>query len=115
MAWNLNYRRLRQNSHVRELTQEYRVSVDQLIQPLFSVEGISSREAIPGLTGVYRDTSATLLKQIESDLEAGVKKFLLFGVPAAKSTKSFSFNFTASQISEIKKRFGKDISKTQVV
>src|SRR5206468_3572708 len=70
----LNQRRLRQNRWVRELVAETRVSPEQLIQPLFSVEGISKPEAIPGLTGTMRDTPSSLLKQIEKDLEAGVRK-----------------------------------------
>ena len=106
---SLGLRRLRQNAHLRELTREVRVGVEQLIQPLFVVEGIAQRESIPGLTGVYRDTSATLLRQIEQDLEAGVKKFLLFGVPGTKGTTQFSHDFTASQIRGIKQRFGQDL------
>lgn len=105
----LTLRRLRQNPHIRQLTREYRVSHEQLIQPAFVVQGISSRETIPGLTGVYRETPDSLLKQTEKDLEAGVKKFLLFGVPADKKLKDFDPSFTAKQISELKKRFGNDI------
>lgn len=106
---NLTLRRLRQNPHIRNLTAEVRVSVDQLIQPLFGVEGISSRQEIPGLTGVYRDTPESLLKQVESDLKNGVHSFLLFGVPGQKHSHKFSYDFTSKQISALKKNFGKDI------
>ncbi len=102
-------RRLRLNPITRSLTQEVSISVSKLIQPLFVVEGIKDRETIPGLTGVYRDTPETLLKQVEKDLEKGVKSFLLFGVPGTKSDKSFHYDFTANQLSNLKKRFGSDI------
>ena len=105
----MTYRRLRQNPWIRELTEEIRVSQKQLIQPAFVVEGISKRETIAGLTGVHRETPESLLKQIEKDLEAGVHKFLLFGVPGKKAEKNFNFDFTASQIAALKKEFGKDI------
>jgi len=105
----MNLRRLRQNPHIRELVQEYRVSIDQLIQPLFVVEGLKSRESVPGLTGTFRETSDSLLLTIEKDLEAGVRKFILFGVPAEKKQNQFSSQFTASQIQKIRSRFGKDI------
>jgi porphobilinogen synthase len=108
----ISLRRLRQNPAVRELTREHRVSVEQLIQPLFAVEGISAREPVPGLTGVFRETPETLLKQVEKDLEAGVSKFLLFGVPGKKALKDFDFSWTAGQIGALKKRFGKDIFLT---
>jgi porphobilinogen synthase len=104
----ISLRRLRQNKAVRELSREVRVSVEQLIQPLFVVEGISKPEAIPGLTGTKRDTPDSLLKQVERDIEAGVGKFLLFGVPGKKSEKSFKHDFTATQIASLKKRFGDD-------
>lgn len=109
MAWNLTYRRLRQNVHVRELTREHRVSTSQLIQPLFAVEGIATPQAIPGLTGVMRDTPDSLLKQVERDLEAGVRKFLLFGVPGVKKERDFAHEFTSTQIEALKKRFGNDL------
>jgi len=102
----LNFRRLRQSAHVRELTREVHVSPDQFIQPLFAVEGIPAREGIPGLTGTWRDTPDSLLQQIESDLAAGVRKFLLFGVPRSKGLNDFDFGFTTRQIRAIKKRFG---------
>ncbi|MFT4591398.1 MAG: delta-aminolevulinic acid dehydratase/porphobilinogen synthase, partial [Gammaproteobacteria bacterium] len=37
----LSHRRLRQNSHIRELTREVRVSSEQFVQPLFVIEGIT--------------------------------------------------------------------------
>jgi len=105
----LSLRRLRQNPMIRDLVREHRVSVDQLIQPYFVVDGISAREPIPGLTGTWRDTPSSLLKQIESDLEAGVNKILLFGVPSEKKLKDFNHSFTAKQIAAIKKQFGNDV------
>ncbi len=75
------------------------------------MEGLKSRESIPGLTKVYRDTPDSLLKQLESDLESGVRPFLLFGVPHQKWTQPDSSlaDFTASQIHQIKRRFGHDL------
>jgi len=80
-----------------------------MIQPLFVIEGIKEREIIPGLTGTHRDTPTTLLKQVESDLEKGVSKFLLFGVPGGKAERGFKYDFTAKQLGALKKQFGKDI------
>lgn len=105
----LSLRRLRQNPWIRDLVREHRVSVDQLIQPYFVVDGISAREPIPGITGTWRDTPSSLLKQIESDLEAGVRKILLFGVPSEKKLDSFDYSFTTKQIAAIKKQFGNDV------
>lgn len=105
----LSLRRLRQDPWTRDLVREFRVSADQLIQPYFVVEGIADRQEIPGLTGTYRDTPDTLLRQIERDLEVGVRKLLLFGVPGEKRTDGFDPSFTARQIESIRGRFGKDV------
>jgi porphobilinogen synthase len=105
----LNQRRLRQNRHVRELSREVRVSAEQFIQPVFVAEGLSKKEAVPGLAGVYRETPASLITQIEADLAAGISKFLLFGVPADKALHNFDFSYTSARIRALKDHFGERI------
>ena len=109
MDQNLTLRRLRQSPAIRELTREVFVDRRRLIQPHFVVEGIRERGIVPGMRGVHRETSESLLKQVESDIEAGAGKLLLFGVPAAKATNQFNFDYTAAQIAGLRKRFGKDL------
>lgn len=109
MTQPLTLRRLRGNPHIRDLVAEHRVHHRQLIQPLFVVEGIPEKQEISGLNGTFRDTPSSLLKQVESDLQAGISKFLLFPVPAQKHIHQFSAEFAAAQIAALKARFGKDI------
>ena len=106
---HLNLRRLRQDAHVRALTREIHVRTEQLIQPLFVAEGLKSPEPVPGLTGVHQESTDSLLRQVEQDLAAGVRSFLLFGVPRARSARDIDWSFTASQIRALKQRFGRDI------
>jgi porphobilinogen synthase len=105
----LSHRRLRQNSHIRELTREVRVSSDQFVQPLFVIEGITEKQAVPGLNAVYRETTASLIAQVEADLAAGISKFLLFGVPEAKALHNFDFSFLSTQVHALKQHFGQGI------
>lgn len=105
----LSLRRNRDNRHIRELTREVRLHAEQFIQPLFVVEELREREAIPGLHDVHRDTGTTLLHQIEADLAEGITKFLLFGVPARKQDRDFSHAVTTDSIAAIRRRFGSDI------
>jgi len=44
-----------------------------------------------------------------ADLKAGVRAFLLFGVPRARSLRQIDWSFTAAQIRALKARFGHDI------
>lgn len=106
---SLNLRRLRQNEHIRSLTREIHVRLEQLIQPLFVAEGLTAREPVPGLTGVHQESTESLLRQVEQDLSAGVHKFLLFGVPRARSERDIDWSFTSGQIRALKQRFGHDI------
>jgi porphobilinogen synthase len=105
----LTLRRLRQDEHVRALTREVHLRLDQLIQPCFVAEGLAAPEAVPGLTGVHQETPDSLLRRTEADLRAGVRAFLLFGVPRARASQHIDWSFTAGQIQSLKQRFGKDL------
>jgi porphobilinogen synthase len=109
MTASMSLRRLRQSSAIRELVREVRVVPEQLIQPHFVVEGLRAREPVPGMTDVHRETGDTLAATVESDLEAGVAKVLLFGVPAEKRNAEFSHDFTAGQIESLRRRFGRSL------
>jgi porphobilinogen synthase len=105
---SLSLRRTRLAAATRELAREIELPAGKLIQPLFVVEGLGRPEPVAGLQGVHRETVDSLPAQIESDLEAGVGKFLLFGVPAGKRERDFDHGFTAGQIASLRRRFGTD-------
>jgi len=62
------------------MIREVNFNHHQFIQPYFIVDGLPEKEPITGLTGVYRETPDSLLRQVENDLEIGCNKMLLFGV-----------------------------------
>lgn len=101
--------RLRYNQHIRDLCSETNFSVSQLIQPLFLVEGLSEDENIPGLGETKRQNLNSLLKQIKSDLEKGVKHFILFPVPEQKKLSEFKHDFSIEAIKKIRSDFGNNI------
>ncbi len=72
-------RRLRGKASIRNLVQEVRVSLEQLVQPYFLADPPTAQEPISGFSEVFRWGIDSLSKQIEGDLERGVKSFLLFG------------------------------------
>jgi porphobilinogen synthase len=101
-----NRRRIRANQHIRELAATVQLNYKEFIQPLFLDESITEQTPIATLNEINADTLQSVLLQIESDLQKGISKFLLFPVPAKKSEQNFDFNFTISGIKEIKKKFG---------
>ncbi|MEI9808929.1 MAG: hypothetical protein WDO16_14260 [Bacteroidota bacterium] len=105
----LTQRRLRVDTHIRELAASVKLSHRSFIQPLFVDEAIQSPREVEGLNGVQVDTVSTVLDSIEQDLKSGITKFLLFPVPAQKKDKDFNFSFATNVIKKIKEVFGEDV------
>ncbi|MCP5420024.1 MAG: porphobilinogen synthase [Gammaproteobacteria bacterium] len=80
-------RRLRRDEFSRRLTRENRLTVDDLIQPFFVIEGHGRREKIPSMPGIERVSIDELLRDAERLLGLGVPALALFPVtsPDAKS------------------------------
>ena len=75
-------RRLRRTPALRELVAEVRLAREQLIQPHFVIDGAGTREQIPSMPGIERQTVDVLVEQVARDLDLGITSVLLFGVPA---------------------------------
>ena len=84
MELTIRPRRLRSSDNLRRMVRETRVSPDSLVYPLFLVEGRNIKEPIPSLDGQWRYSPDRVWEEIEACLQAGVRRVLLFGVPAHK-------------------------------
>lgn len=102
-------RRLRADTHIRELTASVKLSHKSFIQPLFVDEVITEPRAVNGLTEVEVDSASSILNTIEQNIKSGATKFLLFPVPAEKKENNFDFFFATSIIRSIKENFGNDV------
>jgi porphobilinogen synthase len=72
---------------MRRLVAETRLSVDDLIVPLFVREGIDHPQEITSLPGVVQHTRESLRKEVHELADLGVPAVILFGVPAAKDAE----------------------------
>lgn len=77
-------RRLRNNPTLRALVTENRVTADDLIHPLFVVEGHGIRREIASMPGAYNFSLDELDREVDDLLAAGVRAVLLFGIPDQK-------------------------------
>ncbi len=66
------------------MVAETRVSVDDLVAPLFVREGIDEPRPVASLPGVVQHTTASLVKEARRLSSLGVPAVVLFGLPAAK-------------------------------
>ena len=80
-------RRLRRDEFSRRLMRENRLSSDDLIYPVFVLEGKQRREAVPSMPGVERKSIDLLLEEARECVELGIPAIALFPVtpPEAKS------------------------------
>jgi porphobilinogen synthase len=69
------------------MTAETRVSVDDLIAPLFVREAIDQPQLIPSLPGVVQHTRESLRKEVAGLAALGIPGVILFGVPASKDAE----------------------------
>jgi porphobilinogen synthase len=80
-------RRLRRTPALRRLVAETRLSVDDLIAPLFVREDISDPQPIASLPGVVQHTRDSLRKEVAELAGLGIPGVILFGVPATKDAE----------------------------
>jgi len=77
-------RRLRKNDHFRRLIRETRLSVDDLVYPLFAVSGRDIKKPIASMPGQFQLSVDHLVKEARAAFELGIPAILLFGIPAKK-------------------------------
>jgi porphobilinogen synthase len=77
-------RRLRRSETLRRMVRETRLSIDQLIYPLFIAETVRQPQEIASMPGQYQWPVDELEREIESVVGLGIPAVLLFGVPAEK-------------------------------
>ena len=80
-------RRLRRTPAMRRLVAETRLSVNDLVAPLFVREGIDEPQPIASLPGVMQHTRDSLVKEVRRLSGIGVPGVILFGVPARKDAE----------------------------
>ncbi|OSN11487.1 delta-aminolevulinic acid dehydratase [Lonsdalea iberica] len=73
-------RRLRRHDFSRRLVAENQVTVNDLIYPVFVMEGKATRQEVPSMPGVYRLTIDELVKEAEIVAKLGIPVLSLFPV-----------------------------------
>lgn len=77
-------RRLRQNEAFRRMIRETALSVNDLILPLFVVEGKGIKNPVPSMPGTYQLSIDNLIRTSKKAFELGIPAIMLFGIPDKK-------------------------------
>ncbi|MEK7711430.1 MAG: porphobilinogen synthase, partial [Pseudomonadota bacterium] len=104
-------RRMRRDDFSRRLMREHRLTVDDLIEPVFVIEGKNHAEPVASMPGVTRVTIDLLLKQAEAWVKLGLPAVALFPVtPKEKKSLNAKEAYNAKGLAqravrELKKNF----------
>lgn len=77
-------RRLRKNENFRRLIRETKLSVDDLVYPLFAVPGKNVKKPVKSMPGQFQLSVDYIAKEAQKAYEMGIAAVLLFGIPAKK-------------------------------
>lgn len=104
-------RRNRKSSAIRNMMEETKLGVENLIYPLFLVDGKGVKDEILSLPNNFRWSLEKLLFEIEECTKLGIDKYVLFpAIPEDKKDKTATYsyaedNFYLHAIRAIKERF----------
>ena len=77
-------RRLRKNENFRRLIRETKLSVDNLIYPMFVVPGQKVKKPIASMPGNFQMSVDYIVREAARMKELGIPAVLLFGIPEKK-------------------------------
>ena len=79
-------RRLRNHPSFRDMVQEHRVSISDLVLPVFVKAGITEPQSITAMPGHAQWPIEKLDQEITEIVELGIPAVMLFGIPAYKDS-----------------------------
>ena len=108
---NIRPRRNRKNSAIRAMVEETKLGAENLIYPIFLVDGSNKKTEISSLPNNYRWSIDLLLKEVETCLSLGISTYDIF--PAVEEhlkdvTATYSYaedNFYLKAIRTLKETF----------
>jgi len=77
-------RRLRANEIIRNLVREAKLNIEDLVYPLFVVEGKGIKKEIPSLPNNYHFSIDKLVEEVKELTKLGIHYIMLFGLPDKK-------------------------------
>lgn len=77
-------RRMRANENMRRMIRETRLSVDNLIYPMFVVPGKRVKKEISSMPGSFQQSVDRIVEDAKEVYDLGIPAILLFGIPEKK-------------------------------
>ncbi|MDP7285419.1 MAG: porphobilinogen synthase [Candidatus Nitrosopelagicus sp.] len=107
-------RRLRVNENIRSLVQEVRLSVNDLVCPIFVEEGLKEKKSVGSMPDIVRLPLSEISNEVQNISDLKIPAVMLFGIPSQKDESGASAyvenGIVQRTISEIRSNFGDKIS-----
>ena len=101
-------RRLRATKNFRRMVRETKLSCDDLILPLFAIEGKEVKKPIESMPGHFQLSCDHIVKKARQAYDAGVPAIILFGIPDKKdplATRAYaSDSIVQKTVREVKEK-----------
>lgn len=81
------HRRLRSSAALRSLVSETTLTTDDLVYPLFIIEGEQIKNEVPSMPGIFQLSLDQLEAEINGITKLGIKAIMLFGIPQEKDAE----------------------------
>ncbi|MGN1203087.1 MAG: porphobilinogen synthase [Eubacterium sp.] len=78
------FRRLRQNENMRSFVRENRINTDDLVYPLFVIEGENIKNPVDSMPNIYQYSIDRIDEELDRAVQCKIPAVLLFGIPAHK-------------------------------
>lgn len=78
------YRRLRSSASMRSLVRETSLSTDDLLYPIFVIEGEHIKNEVSSMPGVFQFSLDRLIEEITDVHQQGIQAVMIFGIPENK-------------------------------
>ena len=78
------FRRLRGSEAMRRLVRETRISAEEMIYPIFVIEGENIKNPIPSMPGVFQYSVDRMDEMLAEVAASGISGVLIFGIPKEK-------------------------------
>ncbi len=78
------FRRLRQNESIRNFVRENKIDVDDLIYPIFVIEGENIKNPVDSMPNIYQYSLDRMDEELQRIVTAKIPAILIFGIPAHK-------------------------------
>lgn len=78
------FRRLRQNENIRNFVCENKIDVNDLIYPLFVIEGVNIKSPVNSMPNIYQYSIDRIDEELQKIAKAKIPAILIFGIPEYK-------------------------------